>query len=57
LELLNQMSEDARVIFNLKAVEGYTFVEIAKMLHKKDSAVRMTYMRARKWLMERLKEK
>jgi len=57
LELLNQMSEDARVIFNLKAVEGYTFVEIAKMLHKKDSAVRMIYMRARKWLMERLKEK
>ncbi len=57
LALLDQMSDNARVVFNLRAVEGYSFVEIAQMLDKKEGTVRTIYMRARKWLMERLKEK
>lgn len=57
LGLLDQMSENARVVFNLRAVEGYSFGEIARMLDKKEGAIRMVYMRARKWLVEQLKEK
>jgi RNA polymerase sigma factor (sigma-70 family) len=57
LALLDQMSDNARVVFNLRAVEGYSFVEIAQMLDKKEGTVRTIYMRARKWLMKRLKEK
>lgn len=55
LQLIQQMPEAMRVVFNLKAVDEYSFTEIAQMLDKKENAVRNSYMRGRKWLMERLK--
>ena len=54
IELMDQMPDFSRVVFNMKEVEGYKLVEIAKMLDKKESTVRVAYMRARKWLAERL---
>ena len=56
LTLMDEMSEDARVIFNLRAVEEFSLVEIAKLLGKKEGTVRNIYMRARRWLQKRLKE-
>lgn len=56
LEILEQMPDGMRLVFNLKAVEEYSFQEIAEKLGKKENAIRICYMRARKWLMERIGE-
>jgi len=55
LELIRQMPEMMRVVFNLKAVDDYSFMEIAGMIGKSENAVRNSYLRGRKWLMDRLK--
>ena len=55
LELLERMPDGMRVVFNLKAVEEYSFSEIAEMLDKKENAIRISYMRARQWMMEAMK--
>ena len=55
LELLEQMPDGMRVVFNLKAVEEYSFSEIAEMLDKKENAIRISYMRARQWMMEAMR--
>ena len=55
LELLERMPEGMRMVFNLKAVEEFSFSEIAEMLDKKENAIRISYMRARQWMMEAMK--
>ena len=52
LELLEQMPDGMRVVFNLKAVEEYSFSEIAEKLGKKENAIRICFMRARQWMMK-----
>ncbi|MBR3557300.1 MAG: RNA polymerase sigma factor [Bacteroidales bacterium] len=54
MTLMEQMSDTLRMAFNLREIEGYDFAEIAKMLGKKESAVRVAYMRAKKWLQNSL---
>ena len=54
IELLEQMPDGMRVVFNLKAVEEYSFSEIAEILNKKENAIRISYMRARQWLKNRI---
>jgi RNA polymerase sigma-70 factor (ECF subfamily) len=56
LELMQRMPKVMGVVFNLKVVDEYSFTEIAQMLGKNENAVRNSYMRARKWLMEELKD-
>lgn len=55
LELLEQMPDGMRVVFNLKAVEEYSFSEIAEMLDKKENAIRISYMRARQWMIKAMR--
>ncbi len=55
-DLLQQMPENLRTIFNLRAIEGYSFAEIGEMLDKKEDSTRVTYLRARKWLLAQLRE-
>ncbi len=55
LELIRQMPEMMRVVFNLKAVDDYSFTEIATMTGRSENAVRNSYLRGRKWLMDKLK--
>ena len=55
IEMMENMPETPRIVFNLKEIEGYSFTEIAEMLEKKEGAVRMAYMRARNWLQTNLK--
>ena len=55
LELLEQMPDGMRVVFNLKAVEEYSFSEIAEKLGKKENAIRISYMRARQWMMKAMR--
>ncbi len=54
IELLEQMPDGMRMVFNLKAVEEYSFSEIAEILDKKENAIRISYMRARQWLKNRI---
>lgn len=54
IELMDQMPDFSRVVFNMKEIEGYKLVEIAQMLDKKEGTIRVAYMRARKWLADRL---
>lgn len=54
LELMQKMPEPLRVIFNLRAVEGFSFAEIAKELGTKEDSMRVTFLRARKWMLAEL---
>ena len=56
LELMQKMPEPWRVVFNLRAVDGYSFAEIAKELGTKEESMRVTFMRARKWMLAELGE-
>lgn len=54
LEILEEMPVDLRVIFNLRAIEGFALKEIAEQLEKNVNTVRVYYLRARRWLQERI---
>jgi RNA polymerase sigma-70 factor (ECF subfamily) len=54
LELIQKLSDLQRVVFNLKAIEGYSFEEIAAQLNQKENAIRAAYLRARRNLQEAL---
>lgn len=56
IELLEKMPETPRVVFNLKEVEGYSYEEIAEKLGRNEGAVRMAYLRAKKWLRSKLEK-
>lgn len=55
LTVMERMPDTLRTVFNLRAVDGFSFEEMADMLGKKVNAVRINYMRARQWLMTELK--
>lgn len=57
MELIQQMPEGYRVIFNLYAVEGYSHKEIGQMLGISEVTSRSQFARARGWLQQRIKEK
>jgi RNA polymerase sigma-70 factor (ECF subfamily) len=56
VEVLERMPDSLRTTFNLRAIDGFSFEEISDMLGKKENALRISYMRARKWLMSALDE-
>ncbi len=56
MQMMEEMPEKQRVIFNLKEVEGYGFDEVAEMLQESVNTVRVYFFRARKWLQKRIKE-
>ncbi|MCQ2285798.1 MAG: sigma-70 family RNA polymerase sigma factor [Bacteroidales bacterium] len=55
LQLIQKMPEGYKIIFNLFAVEGFSHKEIAEQLQITESTSKSQFFRARKWLMERLK--
>jgi RNA polymerase sigma-70 factor (ECF subfamily) len=54
MELMQKMPEPLRVVFNLRAVDDYSFAEIAEELGTKEESMRVTFMRARRWMLEKL---
>jgi RNA polymerase sigma-70 factor (ECF subfamily) len=54
-EMLKEMPEGYRVIFNLYAVEGYKHKEIAEKLDIEESTSKSQYLRAKKWLIKEMK--
>ncbi|MEJ7671719.1 MAG: sigma-70 family RNA polymerase sigma factor [Chitinophagaceae bacterium] len=55
-ELVRQLPTGFQTIFNLHAVEGYSHVEIARMLGISDGTSRSQYARARALLIEWIKK-
>lgn len=55
LKLIQKMPAGYQVIFNLFAIEGYSHKEIAEQLSITESTSKSQFFRARKWLMERIK--
>ncbi|WP_282100270.1 RNA polymerase sigma factor [Aquimarina sp. MMG016] len=53
--LISDLPEQYRYVLNLYAIEGYSHKEIGKMLKIKESTSRSNYTRARKKLLENMK--
>lgn len=56
MKLIQTMPDGYKVVFNLFAVEGYSHKEIAEQLNISESTSKSQFFRARKWLMERIKD-
>lgn len=56
MDLIQQLSDGYRSIFNLYAVEGYSHKEIGEQLNISEATSRSQYARARQWLMKRMEE-
>ena len=56
MELVQQLPDGFRTVFNLFAVEGYSHKEIGDILHITETTSRSQYARARQWLQKRMKE-
>ncbi len=50
MEMVAQMPDDLRVIFNMRLVEDYSFSDIAQALGRNENTVRVYYQRARQWI-------
>ncbi|PHN04395.1 RNA polymerase sigma factor [Flavilitoribacter nigricans] len=55
IELIRQLPDGFRTVFNLYAVEGYSHKEIARILDIAESTSRSQYLRARRLLQERIR--
>lgn len=56
IESIRKLPANYQVIFNLVAVEGYSQIEIAEMLHTNINTVRSQYSRGRNMLMKMIEE-
>jgi RNA polymerase sigma-70 factor (ECF subfamily) len=54
MEFVKQLPDGARAVFNMYAIEGYSHKEIGEILHITESSSRSQYVRARKWLRDKL---
>jgi RNA polymerase sigma-70 factor (ECF subfamily) len=54
MEVVQSLPDGFKAVFNLYAIEGYSHKEIAERLHITESTSRSQYVRARKWLQERI---
>ena len=56
MNLIKQLPEGCRIVFNLFAVEGYSHAEIAEMLRISEGNSRSQFLRARMLLQEKIKK-
>ena len=54
MELLRQLPDGYRTVFNLYALEGYSHAEIAEHLGISEATSKSQLSRARQWLQRRL---
>ena len=50
VQLIQTLPENQQTVFNLKGIDGFSFVEISEMLGIKEATLRSHYLRARKKL-------
>ena len=56
IEIVQQMPEMIRMVFNLRIFEEYSFKEIGQELNMAESNARVYFMRARKWITDKIKD-
>jgi len=56
MEMVRQLPDGFRTVFNLFAIEGYSHKEIGDMLQISEATSRSQYARARLWLQKRMGE-
>jgi len=56
LELINQLPEGCKAVFNLYAIEGFKHQEIAEMLNITEGTSKSQFSRARMLLMEKIEK-
>jgi len=56
LKCISKLPTGCQLVFNMFAIEGYTHVEIAKMLNIKEGTSRSQFAYARQLLQEKIKE-
>jgi RNA polymerase sigma-70 factor (ECF subfamily) len=56
IEIVQQMPEMIRMVFNLRIFEEYSFKEIGQELNMAESNARVYFMRARKWITDKFKD-
>jgi RNA polymerase sigma-70 factor (ECF subfamily) len=56
IQLIRELPDGFRTVFNLYAIEGYAHKEIAQILDIAESTSRSQYQRARRQLQERIRE-
>ena len=54
LKILQELPEKHRIVFNLCAIDGYSYEEVSRMLNCPQATVRSCYFRAKKILSEKL---
>jgi RNA polymerase sigma-70 factor (ECF subfamily) len=52
--MITELPTMYRTVFNLRAIEDYSYEEIAEMLNIKEVALRSQFMRARQMLREKV---
>ena len=55
-KIINQLPEQQRINIQLRDIEQYEFVEIAKIVEMNESAIRTTLSRARKTIREKMQQ-
>lgn len=55
LKLLQEMPELQKIVFNLRVFEEYSFKEIGENLNLSENTARVYFMRAKKWINEKMK--
>jgi len=56
VEIIRDLPVAYQTVFNLVAVEGYSHVEVAKLLNENENTIRSRYSRARALLIQALKK-
>lgn len=56
LNLINELPETQRIVFNMHIVEGYSHLEIADLINIAESSSRVYLTRARRWLQEKIEK-
>jgi RNA polymerase sigma-70 factor (ECF subfamily) len=56
VELIRELPVSYQTVFNLVGVEGFSHVEVSKMLDMNENTLRSQYNRARTMLINRLKK-
>jgi RNA polymerase sigma-70 factor (ECF subfamily) len=56
VEMIRELPVNYQTVFNLVGVEGYSHVEVAKLLNMNENTLRSQYNRARMMLINRLKK-
>lgn len=54
MAMVQELPPSLRTVFNLLAIEGYSHKEIAARLQIEESTSRAHYMRARRWLQQKI---